>query len=142
MEAVLITPSPCDRPLHNAALDLDYSPSLVAHNHLCDEEPFPGAQPWTPARACVHRVAEGLAQGPDIGTQPIGTKQDCASQGTCAHLFDQASDQGQVTVFTDLASEPQPGTDHHRQRHPHDATLFLDADLVGLHLPQIARRLD
>src|SRR5215510_9764497 len=49
----------------------------------------------------------------------------------------QSSDQGQVTLLTDLAAQPQACLDHHGQRHPHDAALFLDADLIGLHLPQV-----
>ena len=32
--------------------------------------------------------------------------------------------------------------DHHGQRHPDDAPLRLDADLVGLHLPEIPGLLD
>lgn len=58
------------------------------------------------------------------------------------HPRDQASDQGQVTVFTDLPGQPQPAADHPRQRHPTHAPLLLDADLVGLHLPEVARLLD
>jgi hypothetical protein len=53
----------CGRPLHDAAPDRDHSPPLVALHDLGDKEPFPGAQPWTPALACAHRLAEGLAHG-------------------------------------------------------------------------------
>src|SRR5207244_2556220 len=54
----------------------------------------------------------------------------------------QPSDQGQVTLLTDLAAQPQARLDHHGQRHPHDAALFLDAQLIGLHLSQVAWLLD
>src|SRR4029434_2467411 len=49
--------------------------------------------------------------------------------------LDQPSDQGHVTLLTDLAAQPQARLDHHGQRHPHDAALLLDADLIGLYLP-------
>jgi hypothetical protein len=58
------------------------------------------------------------------------------------HPLEQASDHGQVTVCTDLTGTPQPGADHPRQRHPDHAPLLLDPDLVGLHLPEVAWRLD
>src|SRR2546429_3214148 len=59
-------------------------------------------------------------------------------RGTAADPLDQPSDQGHVALFADLAAQPQARLDHHRQRHPHDAALFLDAQLIGLHLPQVA----
>jgi hypothetical protein len=40
---------------------------------------------------------------------------------------------------THLAGQPQPGLDHHRQGHPHDAALGLDAYLIGLDLTQVSR---
>jgi hypothetical protein len=51
--------------------------------------------------------------------------------------LNQSSDQGKVPLLTALAAQPQAGLDHHGQRHPHDAALFLDAQLIGLHLPQV-----
>jgi hypothetical protein len=57
---------------------------------------------------------------------------------TAPHALEQASDQRQVTLRADFASQPQAGTDHHRQGHPHDPPLGLDADLIRLHLPQVA----
>src|SRR5215813_3944243 len=43
---------------------------------------------------------------------------------------------------TDLAREPQARLDHHRQRHPDDAPLGLDADLIGLDVSEIPGLLD
>jgi hypothetical protein len=57
---------------------------------------------------------------------------------TAADLLDQPLDQRHVPVLADLAAQPQAGTDHHGQRHPHAATLFLHTDRIGLHLPQVA----
>ena len=45
-------------------------------------------------------------------------------------------------LLADLAAQPQARLDHHGQRHPHDAALFLDADFVGLHLSQVTRLFD
>ena len=42
----------------------------------------------------------------------------------------------------DLAAQPQACLDDHGQRHPHDAALLLDAELAGLHLPQVPRSFD
>jgi len=47
-----------------------------------------------------------------------------------------------VAPLADLAAQPQARLDHHGQRHPDNATLFLDADLIGLHLPQVTWVLD
>ena len=44
--------------------------------------------------------------------------------------------------LTSPLAEPQACLDHHGQRHPHDAALLLDAELVGLHLPQVPRSFD
>ena len=45
-------------------------------------------------------------------------------------------------MSAELIREPQAGTDHHRQGHPHHAPLGLDAYLVGLHLLQVTRLLN
>ena len=60
---------------------------------------------------------------------------------TASYPLDQPPDQG-LSRLTDLAAQPQPRRDHHGQCHPHDAALFLDAELIGLHLSQIAWLLD
>src|SRR4030095_16950463 len=61
---------------------------------------------------------------------------------TASYPLDQPPDQGQVTLLTDLAAQPQPRLNHHGQGHPHDAALFLDAELIGLHLPKVPGLLD
>lgn len=63
-------------------------------------------------------------------------------QRTRAHLFDQAPDEGWATVLTDLISKPQSATDHHRQGYRRYTALFLDADIVRLHLPEVSRSLE
>jgi hypothetical protein len=88
------------------------------------------------------RVPTGLVHCAYVGTQAIGTKQDGAFEGTRVYPLDQASDQGQVAESTGLTGKPQAGADHQRQRHPDSVPLFLDPDLVGLHLPEVARLLD
>src|SRR5512143_4110401 len=62
-------------------------------------------------------------------------------QSTRAHPLDQTPNQRQVAMLADLASQPQPGLDHHSQRPPHDAPLALDSYLVGLHLSEVSRLL-
>src|SRR2546423_7052676 len=59
-------------------------------------------------------------------------------RGTAADPLNPPSDQGHVPLFAALAAQPQARLDHHGQRHPHDAALFLDTQLIGLHLPQVA----
>src|SRR5438046_7149819 len=61
---------------------------------------------------------------------------------TAPHALEQSSDQRHVTLLADFAAQPQAGTDHHRQGHPDHPALFFDPDLIGLHLPQVARLLD
>jgi len=41
-------------------------------------------------------------------------------------------------MLTHLTGQPQPRLDHHRQCHPHDAALGLDAYLIGLHLAEVS----
>src|SRR5437899_1455123 len=102
----------------------------------------PRTQPGPSTRARVHGIAKGLPNGPDVGHQAIGTDQQGTMGRTAPHALDQSSDQRHVPLRTDFAAQPQTRLDHHGQRHPHDAALFLHADLVGLHLPQVARLLD
>ena len=85
----------------------------------------------------VYGIAKGLPHGPDVGDQAIGTDQQGTTCRTAPHPFDQAPDQGQVTLLADLTAQPQARRDQHGQRHPHDAALFFHAQLIGLHLPQV-----
>jgi hypothetical protein len=127
----------CRRAIDNAAVGCDHPSPLVPLDNLGDQDIAPGAQPWPPARARVHGIAKGLPNRPDGGHQAIGTDQQGTTCRTAPHPLDQPPDQGQVALLTDLAAQPQARRDHHGQRHPHDATLFLDAELIGLHLPQV-----
>ena len=90
----------------------------------------------------MHGIAKGLPNGPDVGHQAISTAQQGTMCGTTPHAFDQSADQRHITLLTDFAAQPQAGTDHHRQGHPDNTALFFDPDLIGLHLPQVARLLD
>src|SRR5215510_16263551 len=51
--------------------------------------------------------------------------------------LNQSSDQGHVALLADLTAQPQACLDHHGQRHPHDAALFLDTEFIRLHLSQV-----
>jgi len=127
----------CRCAIDDAAFGLDYLPPLVALDDLGDQDIMPGTQSWSSALARVHWVAKSLPNSPDIGHQAISTDQQGPTCRTASHPLDQAPDQGQVPLLADLAPQPQTRLDHHGQRHPHDAALFLDADLIGLHLPQV-----
>src|SRR5215471_8609932 len=116
--------------------------TLIAFDHLGDQDMAPRTQPGPSALARRHGVTKGLANRPDVGHQAIGTDQQGMTCRTAPHALDQPSDQGQVTLLTDFAAQPQARLDHHGQRHPHDAALFLDAELIGLHLSQVAWLLD
>ena len=132
----------CGRAIHDATLDVDHPPLLVALDDLGDADVAPRTQPGPSARPRVHGIAKGLAHRPDIGAQAIRTEQQRTMGRTAPHPLDQPPDQRHVTLRADLAGQPQARPDHHGQRHPHDAALLLDADLVGLHLPQVTRLLD
>src|SRR5215831_2932047 len=127
----------CRRAIDNAALRLDHAPPLVALDHLGEQDMAPRTQPWPSTRARACRIAKGLANRPDIGAQPIGTEQQRTLRGTAPHPLDQPPDQRHVTLLADLAAQPHACLDHHGQRHPHDAALFLDAEFIGLHLLQV-----
>jgi len=130
------------RAIHDAALDVDHAALGVALHDLCDADVAPGAQPGTPMGSRPLRIAKRLTNRPDIGAQSIGTEQQRAVGGTGVHPLDQPPDQRHVALLTDLASQPQPGGDHHGERHPDYAPLSLDAYLVGLHLAEVPRLLD
>ena len=123
-------------------LDSDDTPLRIALHDLGDEEVIPGPQPRTPLRSRALRITKRLANRPAIGDKPVSTAQEWAVYSTATHPLHEATNQGQVTVGADLTRQPQAGTDHHRQGHPHNAPLGLDADLVGLHLLQVTRLLN
>src|SRR4029434_10185299 len=132
----------CWRAIDNAALRVDDATTLVAFDHLGDQDMAPRTQPWPSARARLYGVAEGFPNGPDVRHQAIGTDQQGTTGRTAPHPCDQPSDQGQVTLLTDLAAKPYARLYDHGQRHPHNAALFLDPEFIGLHLSQVAWLLD
>jgi hypothetical protein len=129
------------RALYYVPLD-DNSALLVAFDDLRNEDLGSRAVLGTAAPNAASGLAERLAHLAYVGIQAINTRQDGARAGTGADPLDQASDEGQVTVLAHLPGKTQPGTEHHCQRHPHDAPWFLDPDLVCLDFPRVPRHLD
>src|SRR5215831_13640117 len=132
----------CRRAIHNAALRVDDATTLVAFDHLGDQDVAPGPQPRPPAFPRAHGIAKGLANRSDVGAQPISTEQQRTVHGAAAHSLDQPPDQGHVTLLADLAAQPQAGLHHHGHGHPDNTALLLDAQLVGLHLSEVPWLLD
>jgi hypothetical protein len=66
----------CWRPSNDTALHLDHTPRLMVRHNLCHTDVAPRAQPRTPVRPQSHRITKRLEDGPDIGAQPVGTKQE------------------------------------------------------------------
>src|SRR5712691_7495921 len=132
----------CRCAIDNAAFGLDHPSSLVALDDLRDQDMAPRTQPGPSALPRVHGLAKGLPYGPNIRHQAIGTDQQGTTGRAALHPLDQPSDQGHVTLLTDLAAQPQARLDHHGERHPHDAALLLDADLIGLYLSSVAGLFD
>jgi hypothetical protein len=130
------------RPLNDAPLNGDHTPVFIAFDDLCDEDMTPWPQPGPSMGSRPLWVATCLANRPDIGAQPIGTDQEGTMQRTPTHLLDETTHTRQVTVRAHSSSEPQACTDHQRHSHPHESSWRLDADLVGLHLPQSTRLLN
>src|SRR5439155_9805210 len=62
-------------------------------------------------------------------------------EGTAPDALDQAADQRHVALLADFSAQPQPGLHHHRQRHPDDTALSLDAQLVGLDMAQVLHKI-
>src|SRR5215813_578780 len=127
----------CRRAIDKAAFRRDHPPPLVALDDLGDQDMAPRAQPWPSALPRVYGIAKGLPNSSDVGHQAIGAEQQRTVRRTAAHPLDQPPDQGQVTLLTDLTAQPQARRDHHGQRHPDNTALFLDAQLIGLHLSQV-----
>jgi hypothetical protein len=132
----------CRRPGDDPTLDGDDAPLRIALHDLGDADMAPGTQPGASVRSCMLWITKRLPNRPDIGDAPVGTEQQRSVRRTSAHPLDEAMNQGEVAVCAHLARQPQTGADPHRQGHPHDTPLGLDADLVALHLPQVTGVLD
>lgn len=48
----------------------------ISLHNLCDAAGAPKIQAATARPCCLHGITEGLAHGPQRGTQPIGTEQE------------------------------------------------------------------
>ena len=120
-----------------AAVGRDHPSPLVALDHLGDQDMAPRTQPWPSALPRVYGIAASLPNGLHVRHQTISTEQEWSPGRPTLTPLQQSSDQGQVPLRTDLAAQPPAGLDHHGQRPPHAAALLLDAELVGLHLPQV-----
>ena len=128
----------CRRAIDHASFGLDHTAPLVALDHLGDQDMTPRTQPGPSTRPRVHGITKGLPHGPDVRHQAVGTNQQGTPCRTAPHPLAQTPDEGHVPLLADLAAQPQACPDHHGQGHPHDAALFLHANLIGLHLPEIA----
>src|SRR4029453_14133837 len=139
----------CRCAIHNAAFGRDQPSPLVTLDDLGDEDLAPWSQSGPSALARIHRITKGLPNGTDVGHQAIGAEQQWTVRGTAPNALDQAPDQRQITLLTDLAAQPQAPPPqpqarlyHHGQGHPHNAALFLDTEFVSLYLSQVAWLLD
>src|SRR5207237_3303130 len=61
----------CWRAINNAALRVNDATTLVAFDHLGDQDVAPGPQPRPPARARAHGIATGLAHRSGVSTEPL-----------------------------------------------------------------------
>jgi len=86
--------------------------------NLCDAAGAPKTQVGTTRPRCLHGITEGLAHGPQRGTQPIGTEQEWAIQRLGMHARDEAPDHRQVAMRADLTRKLQPHPDHHCRHCP------------------------
>ncbi len=127
---------PGGRALPDAMRTLDHPPLGGALDDWGHAEGAPRTPPGAPGGAGSLRVTTRLAHGPERGAQPIRTAHHGARQGTRTHALHQPPHQRHGAVLAARASQPHTGTDQHRQGHPHAPPVGLDADLVGLDLPQ------
>src|SRR5207253_8295307 len=57
----------CRCAIDNTALRVDDATTLVAFDHLGDQDVAPRAQPRSPTLPGMHGIAKGLTNGPDVG---------------------------------------------------------------------------
>ena len=123
--------------IHEAALEVNDAPRGIPFHDLRHAAVAPATPPRAPLPTCLHGLTTRLANRPYIGAEAVRTTPEGAVCRTAAHPLNEPAHQGQVARSTDLASEPQAGTDHQRQGHPHEVAWRLHAALVGLHMAQI-----
>src|SRR5439155_25022709 len=102
----------CRCAIHHTALRVDDATTLVAFDHMGDQDVAPGTQPRPPAFACAHGPTTGLAHRLDVGAQPICAAQPRTVRGTATDPVNQLPDQGQVALRADLAAQPHARLDH------------------------------
>jgi hypothetical protein len=71
--------------IHDAALNVNYSPLGIPFHDLRKAEVAPATQPRAPLPTCLHGITKGLANRPYIGAQAVCTKQEWAVGRTTAH---------------------------------------------------------
>jgi hypothetical protein len=89
-------------------------------DHLRDHQIRPADQAW--ATACPRLArSEGVADGVNLGHQPIGHEEPRPPRGTRGHSRDQPSDQVAVTRRADRPAQPEARADQQGQRAPQPA---------------------
>src|SRR5882724_2639741 len=120
----------------NTALDTHDAAVGVMLDDLRNLEGFP-VPPARPTRlACRKRITKGFPEGTGVGPKSIRAEQQRGTSGTPTDPRQEGPHQPQVPLLTDLPGQPQPLAYTHRQRHPANFALLLNADLIGLHLAQ------
>src|SRR5262245_20381599 len=95
--------------LYDASLHGHNAPLLVAFHDLCDQDMPPWPQPGASLGIHPLRIANRLANGPEIGAQPIGTDQEGTMHRAPTHPLEETTNQRQVTVRAHRSGEPQTG---------------------------------
>jgi hypothetical protein len=130
---------PSCRAVNHATFHLDPTSAFRSFDHLSHQDVSPRPKPGASATVRSKRVATGLTRGPNVGLQAIGAHQDRPTKRAAAHPFHPSSDQGHIPVLTDFTAKPQTSLDLHGHRHPHDTVLFLNPNLICLHLAKVHR---
>ena len=128
---------PADAPLGQAVDGAGHRPSGVLLDDLGDHQVRPADQPRAPTRPRLPRP-KGAPHDVAIGRQAIGHEEPRPPGRAGRNQRHHAPVQRAVTRGTYGAAQPEAGADHHGQRDPQHPRLCRDADLVGLHLLQVA----
>jgi hypothetical protein len=124
--------------LHDAAGYSHHALAGIVLDKLSDQDAIPWSQARTGGSAGAYGLSENALDGLDVGLASIDAEQKRPTESTGPHLGYQSEHQAPVSVGTDHPSQPQPGIDLNGHCHPQYPALDLGADLVCLHLPQIA----